>query len=236
MEMSNNLAKALAAAQSEMKNAPLNRTNPHFKSKYADLAAIRDATVPVLAKHGLSIVQYTKMCDGTLMLHTRLLHESGEFLEGEYPLPAAYDKPQVMGSAYTYAKRYSWSAMLGVSAEDDDDGNAGQGAKPDITPKSATAPKDVATKSPEWTEGPAKNVTELKAMMRGFGRDLEACSDLAMFIALENASKPLWDQCKANLPSWWHGDGEDSKGAAHAIEKMRDYLTGKEADHQSFAA
>jgi hypothetical protein len=121
-----------------MKNAPLNKVNPHFKSRYADLAAIRDATIPALSKHGLAIAQYMRHTDGVLVLVTRLMHESGEALEGEYPLPAAADKPQVMGSALTYGKRYSWASMVGISADDDDDGNAAS-AKP-AAPVQAAAP------------------------------------------------------------------------------------------------
>lgn len=120
------LAKALAKAQADLKNATLNRVNPHFKSKYADLAGIRDATAPILARNGLTISQFTAMQEGTLVLCTRLLHESGQWMEGEYPLPMSLDKPQVMGSALTYARRYCWSAACGIAAEEDDDGNAAQ--------------------------------------------------------------------------------------------------------------
>jgi hypothetical protein len=123
------LAPALAKAQGEMSNAHLNKVNPHFKSKFADLASIRDATIPALAKNGLSIVQFTKMHGEALILHTRLLHTSGQYIEGEYPMPVAIDKPQVMGSAFTYAKRYSWSAICGIAADEDDDANAASPSK-----------------------------------------------------------------------------------------------------------
>ena len=118
------IATALAKAQGEMSNAVMNKINPHFKSKYADLAAIRDATIPALSSNGLSMVQYTKMRGDNVYLHTMLLHTSGQFIESEYPLPSAADKPQVMGSAVTYAKRYSWAAMCAISADEDDYGNA----------------------------------------------------------------------------------------------------------------
>lgn len=123
------LATALSAAQAKMNNAAFNRTNPHFKSKYADLAAIREATLPALTENGLSIVQFTAVSTTVegekLLLHTRLMHKSGQFIEGEYPIPSG--TPQQMGSALTYAKRYSWSAMCGVAADDDDDANAAEG-------------------------------------------------------------------------------------------------------------
>lgn len=141
------LSAALAKAQGEMKNAPLNKTNPHFKSRYADLAAIRDATIPALSKNGLAIIQFTTLDDdGRMKLHTRLSHSSGEWVESVYPLPV--DKPQVMGSAITYGKRYSWSAMCGISADEDDDGNAAQEAPAPKQQARATAQRG-ASKSAE---------------------------------------------------------------------------------------
>lgn len=124
----NKLAPALAKAQSELSNATLNKINPHFKSKYADLAGIRDTVTPVLTKHGLSIVQYTDVTNIGFCLVTMLLHESGQYIEGRYPLPELLEKPQAMGSAVTYARRYTLSAMCGIAAEEDDDGEAAQNA------------------------------------------------------------------------------------------------------------
>lgn len=123
-------AEALAKAQGEMKNAVLNKVNPHFKSRYADLAAVRDATIPVLSAHGLAIVQYTALSDLGLTLKTRIMHVSGQYMESEYPLPIAADKPQVMASAMTYARRYCWTAMCGISSEDDDDAESATRATP----------------------------------------------------------------------------------------------------------
>ena len=122
----NKLAPALAKAQSELSNATLNKVNPHFKSKYADLAGIRDTVTPVLSKHGLSIVQYTDISNIGFCLVTMLLHESGQYIEGRYPLPELLEKPQAMGSAVTYARRYTLSAMCGIAAEEDDDGEAAE--------------------------------------------------------------------------------------------------------------
>jgi hypothetical protein len=118
----NELATALAAAQAEMKNAPLNKTNPHFKSRYADLAGIRDTVTPALTRHGIAIVQGTDTTDSGIVVVTRLIHKSGQWMESRFPI--SYDKPQAMGSAYTYARRYSLSAMCAISADEDDDANA----------------------------------------------------------------------------------------------------------------
>lgn len=125
------LATALASAQGEMSNAVYNRQNPHFRSKYADLASVRDATIPALSKHGLSIAQVTSFdADRSFILTTRLSHASGQWMESEYPLPLQPDKPQVMGSAQTYARRYAWASICGIAADEDDDANAVQDAGP----------------------------------------------------------------------------------------------------------
>ena len=121
-EQINELATALAATQAEMKNAKLNKVNPHFKSRYADLAEIRDTVTPALTKHGIAIVQGTDTTDSGIVVVTKLVHKSGQWIESRFPI--AYDKPQTMGSAYTYARRYSISAMCSISAEEDDDANA----------------------------------------------------------------------------------------------------------------
>src|SRR4029077_1225993 len=115
----NELAGALAKAQGAMNNASMNRINPHFKSKYADLAALWDAVRKPLSDNGLSVVQIIR--DGRL--HTMLLHTSGQRLCSDYPLPATA-RPQEMGSALTYARRYSLSALVGIAADEDDDATA----------------------------------------------------------------------------------------------------------------
>ena len=117
----NELAAALAAAQAEMKNAKLNKTNPHFKSRYADLAEIRDTVTPALSKHGIAVAHGMDASDNGIVVVTRLIHASGQWIESRFPI--AYDKPQTMGSAYTYARRYSLSAMCSIAADEDDDEN-----------------------------------------------------------------------------------------------------------------
>jgi hypothetical protein len=126
----NELVGALAKAQGEMDNAPMLSENPHFRSKYADLASIRNATVPHLAKNGLALFQSISAVNGSgLLLVTRLAHSSGQWVESAYPIPLD-SKPHIMGSAITYARRYSWAAICGIAAEEDDDANAAQeGAK-----------------------------------------------------------------------------------------------------------
>lgn len=122
-----NLGAALARAQAECQNVAMNRTNPHFKSRYADLAAVRDAIIPVFSKHGLSIVQ-SPTADGNVgfCLETRLIHSSGEEIVWMFPLPSDVNKMQSIGSAISYARRYTLSSIAAVASEEDDDGNAAQ--------------------------------------------------------------------------------------------------------------
>lgn len=122
----NELATALAKAQAEMANAAMNKTNPHFKSKYADLAAVRDAVTPALTANGLSVAQLISETEGRVAVHTRLMHSSGQWMESVLPIISDVGKPQVMGSALSYARRYCLSAICNIASEDDDDGNQAQ--------------------------------------------------------------------------------------------------------------
>lgn len=119
----NEIAAALAKAQGEMSNAVLNKDNPFFKSKYADLAGIRDTVTPALSKNGIAVSQTTEFIEGFLYVCTRLIHSSGQWIECNYPIISDTNKPQAMGSAMTYARRYSLSAICNISSEQDDDGN-----------------------------------------------------------------------------------------------------------------
>lgn len=125
-EQINELAAALAKAQAEIKNAVFNKINPHFKSKYADLASVRDAVTPALTKHGIAIVQATYDHEHILYVTTRLIHTSGQWVESAYPIINDTNKPQAMGSALSYARRYSLSAICNIASEEDDDANEAQ--------------------------------------------------------------------------------------------------------------
>jgi hypothetical protein len=126
------LAKALCKAQGKMKHAIKEANNPFFRSKYADLASVVDASRPALVENGLSVVQYTR---GNI-LYTMLLHSSGEWIRGHIDLKpmrqvkdagwVASEDPQSYGSCITYARRYGMAAITGTATEDDD-GNAATG-------------------------------------------------------------------------------------------------------------
>lgn len=119
------LAAALAAAQRSMRPVAFDAVNPHFQSRYASLAAIVEALREPLAANGLAVSQVVDYDGETPVLETILLHTSGQYLAGRYPLrPARGVTPQDYGSALTYARRYALAAICGAVADDDDDGNA----------------------------------------------------------------------------------------------------------------
>jgi hypothetical protein len=122
-EAINEIAAALSAAQAEIAPAPKDATNPHFKSKYADLASVWGACRAALAKHNLAVIQSPFYTDGRVGLGTRIMHKSGQWLQSEFSMKPTQDTPQGMGSCLTYLRRYALSAMVGVVADEDDDGN-----------------------------------------------------------------------------------------------------------------
>lgn len=130
-ETINELAAALSKAQGEFTAIPKGETNPFFKSKYAGLPDVVRVAGPVLATNGLSISQFI-MADelGLEVLRTYLLHSSGQFIHHDMKLHLGKLDSQGQGSAVTYARRYSYMSVLGLVADEDDDGNkASQGER-----------------------------------------------------------------------------------------------------------
>jgi hypothetical protein len=134
------IATALVKAQSEMSNPKKGNTNPFFKSKYADLNAVREAVMPILNENGITVLQPLVHIDGKNFVKTVLLHSSGEYLESFTEI--VYSKvndAQAQGSGITYARRYGLQSFVCVGADDDD----GQKA---VQPKPA-ATKEVMEKA-----------------------------------------------------------------------------------------
>lgn len=130
VEMSASIAKlapALVEAQKTIGHATKDSENPHFGSKYADLAATFDACRAALAAHGFAITQPVASEGRRVRVCTMLLHASGEWIRSTLTLTAQQDSPQAIGSAITYGRRYGLQALAGVAAEDDD-GNAASAA------------------------------------------------------------------------------------------------------------
>lgn len=122
------LGAALSKAQAAIKVAAKDANNPFFKSQYADLPAVWAACQKALTDNGLSFTQVPDFDDANAWLETMILHSSGQWISGRYPVRPVKNDPQGMGSAMTYARRYALAAMVGVVAGDeDDDGNAASG-------------------------------------------------------------------------------------------------------------
>ena len=128
-----NIASALVKAQRGFAPALKTSTNPHFRSKYVDLAGCVEAVVDSLNSAGIALIQRTSQDDTGVTVETVFVHESGEMLEcGKLHVPAAKQDPQGYGSALTYARRYSLMAACGIAPEDDD-GNAASRQAPKVS-------------------------------------------------------------------------------------------------------
>jgi len=133
------IATALVKAQKAFGPALKTATNPHFKSRYADLAACVEAVIGGLNDNGIALIQKCYDCTDGVMVETMFVHESGEMLEcGILHVPAAKHDPQGYGSALTYARRYSLMAACGIAPEDDD-GNAGSKPVPKVSDATVNA-------------------------------------------------------------------------------------------------
>lgn len=180
-ESTKELASALAKAQAEFPAIQKNRTakvimkaGGNYSYKYADLSDILSAVTPILSKNGLSLSQSPTMIEGKLALETTLMHSSGEWISGVYPLKS-YDRPQEMGSEITYARRYTATSFLGIHADEDDDGAlAQQSEKKPLPPAKPrpVAPVDVPPSEFKVTFGKFKgfklsevNIHELASYM-----------------------------------------------------------------------
>ena len=115
------LAPALLKAQMAITFASKDAKNPHFKSTYADLESVIDAIKPALNQNGIMFIQsFSPSETGKLNLTTRLIHESGEWIEDELTMPLQKNDAQGYGSAATYSRRYALAAITGLYQADDD--------------------------------------------------------------------------------------------------------------------
>ena len=133
MELSNAnapLFAALAAAQLEVENAIKGNVNPHFKSRYADLAEVLNTVRPVFARHGLSILQSTAFDGDNVSVTTTLAHAEGGWVSSCASCVPARVDAQGIGAATTYLRRYALAAMAGVAQEDDDGNSASHQQRP----------------------------------------------------------------------------------------------------------
>jgi hypothetical protein len=151
------IAKVLPKAQADMGEVFKTANNPAFKSKYADLAAVVEAVVPALNKHGITLLQPISFDGDLVHVGTVLLHESGQWIRCVHSIPLSKRDAHGIGSATTYGRRQGLSAMAGVAPEDDD-GNAASG------PRQAPNEPKAAPKPPTLAERAGRLTTTLKTV------------------------------------------------------------------------
>lgn len=196
----NELAKALANVQSQLKPAVKNKINPFFKSAYADLVSVWEACQPLLAANGLAVTQTTQVENGVNLLVTTLMHISGQWVEGRYAICAKSADPQAQGSAITYARRYALCAIVGVIADEDDDGNAAQEPDRAATTKATTKPAAASTEK----AGPASDaqLKKLYAMKEGaMVTDAAIKAEIKKRFAKTSSKELTWIEVK-QLYAW----------------------------------
>lgn len=141
------ISKAMNVAQKEMRPAAKDSTNPHFRSKYSDLASVMDAIREPVGNNGLSIWQDATLDETGVNITTRIVHVSGQWVEfGPLTIPLGKRDAHAVGSACSYGKRYALCAALGVVSDDDDDGNKAVASQE----KSCQKPKKIGKE--QWTE------------------------------------------------------------------------------------
>lgn len=139
------ITKALVKASAAIKHATKDAKNPHFRNDYASLESVIDASKETLLDNGIVVLQ----APGNGVLTTRLQHSSGEFFESEINLVLTKNDMQGLGSAITYARRYSLAALLNISQADDDGNEASK------TPKKAIV-KIKTSEPPPWDSSKKK--------------------------------------------------------------------------------
>jgi hypothetical protein len=202
------LATALAKAQATMKAAAMDKMNPHFKNKYASLAAVIDAIRKPLADNGLCYTQTTEVREGGFVLVTTLHHASGQWIAGEYPLPVGV-KPQELGSALTYARRYCLSAIACIAADEDDDAEGartnGQTASAPRAKPSPVKPQAVSAPiNPETGEVSPHKITAADEMAWG-----------GLYVAAINMA-----QDEAEIKQWQDANKENLVALESAAPKV----------------
>ena len=171
------LATALVEARKEFKPAIKDSENPAFRSKYVGLDTAVEATDSALAKHGLTILQMPQanLMDQSVTITTRLLHKTGQWIEGDLTLPVKGQRgfdAQAVGSAITYGSRYALMAMLGISTVDDD----GNGAVGGPDPKQMPMDKDVHDAHLDLMDN-AKSMKELEVFFKNAIADARKAKD-----------------------------------------------------------
>ncbi len=168
-----NLAAALAAAAPDIHHPVMDRVNPHYKNRYASLAAHMTAVRAPLGKQGLSVVQTIRTEDLStedgrippvrVCVETLLVHKSGEWMgdTASIVLPAQHTA-QTVGSTVSYLRRYALAAIIGITGDEDDDGEGDRSADRQPEPTKAPAPAPATTKPKAKSKEDAKPADEVE--------------------------------------------------------------------------
>lgn len=208
------IAAALVKAQKEFGPALKTSSNPHFKSRYADLAACVEAVVEAFNNNGIFLMQPTHDCDDGVIVETLFIHESGEQMSsGKLHVPAAKRDAQGYGSALTYARRYSLMTACGIAPEDDD-GNSASKPKPAPAPAPKPAappaekprtPEKIAGKESPWQlkvvdrpDGDPDNWAEVVVDMTRMG--LTVATNEADVMSIFKVNRNIFDLLKTISP------------------------------------
>jgi hypothetical protein len=217
------LAEALCKAQAGIVGAKKDAENPFFHSSYADLSSVWDACRPQLTAHGLSVVQTLEPSETKVCVTTMLLHSSGEWIRGSVLLNPVKTDPQAMGSAITYARRYSLAAIVGVCPSDDDDGNGASGKtdpnaqKPPAKPQTPKAPaRDTNQTTGEPVKAAGALITDpqrkrMFALAGKAGLSKEASKTLISRYGFESSNdvtKDKYEEICKEIESFIGDDGE----------------------------
>lgn len=162
------LFEALAKVQAKLESAPKDKKNPYFKSSYADLPGVWDACRSHLTDNGFAVLQTIEGTKESSFLVTWLGHSSGEWMKSKLPLLPVKQDPQAQGSAITYARRYALSAMVGVCADEDDDGEKAMGRKGKIEAPEKKPLKEDAEAIRQFIEAWEKDMPEIRGYVEGF--------------------------------------------------------------------
>ncbi len=228
------LAKALIAAHTEIHNPKTDAENSYFSSRYTSLGACRNATVPMLAKHGIALMQdltTTKIADldGQMLwateCRTLLVHESGQaLLFGPLTLPAKEGTAQALGSSGTYGRRYSLCGATSIApTEDDDDGNAATHQETHTSASTAGSPKLPAPDTSGLPVRPTGQFAYGKKFVN-VPWSVMNTSDLVWFRDADRTPPIIRDRCKAEL-TWREAD-----------QKKADALKAQQAEDDSHVA
>jgi len=223
------IAEALAAFQAEMPTVHKGKTadTGKYRYTYADLSDVSEAAMPLLTKHGLAFSCSPQVTEGgTSVLVGRLLHTSGESLEGTLPIRG--NSPQEIGSALTYMRRYLFGCITGLVTDDDDDGQLAQQAKKAAAPRKRAEPKaetGEAISDPQLKkigalmreQGMTDRTAALEFVVGVVGRQVESRNDLSKAEASRciDALQKMRDAQTAPMGEPPPDDGEEPPGGGN---------------------